>query len=354
VTPPDYDFLRQVLKQRSGLALSADKHYFLESRLLPLARQAGLNGLGELVLALKTGRDTALLAAVVEAMTTNESFFFRDKTPFEHFRRVIMPALLAARWQSRALRIWCAAAASGQEPYSIAMCLREMARAIAGWRIEILATDLSGAVLDRARQGLYSQFEVQRGLPIKLLVKYFTQVGELWQIAPEVRAMVKYRRFNLLTDFASLGTFDVILCRNVLIYFDQDTKSDPCGSDIERRLSCPRCDGNRDRLVRSVQNGDRQTGSLHGQRPQFTPSGAARNDAGAAPPDSYQRRPIKLISTSKSPGRKPGLRDTKEEIRLGFWPLLLMAPAARSRGPIPSRCNSCHWRRWRAFSGACK
>lgn len=159
MTPPDYDFLRQVLKQRSGLALSADKHYFLESRLLPLARRAGLNGLSELVLALKTGRDTALLAAVVEAMTTNESFFFRDKTPFEHFRRVIMPALLAARWQSRALRIWCAAAASGQEPYSIAMYLREMARAIAGWRIEILATDLSGAVLDRARQGLYSQFE---------------------------------------------------------------------------------------------------------------------------------------------------------------------------------------------------
>jgi chemotaxis protein methyltransferase CheR len=232
VTPPDYDFLRQVLKQRSGLALSADKHYFLESRLLPLARQAGLNGLGELVLALKTGRDAALLAAVVEAMTTNESFFFRDKTPFEHFRRVIMPALLAARRQSRVLRIWCAAAASGQEPYSIAMCLREMARAIAGWRIEILATDLSGAVLDRARQGLYSQFEVQRGLPIKLLVKYFTQIGELWQIAPEVRAMVKYHRFNLLADFASLGTFDVILCRNVLIYFDQDTKS-----DVLRRLA---------------------------------------------------------------------------------------------------------------------
>ena len=232
MTPPDYDFLRQVLKQRSGLALSADKHYFLESRLLPLARQAGLNGLGDLVLALKTGRDAALLAAVVEAMTTNESFFFRDKTPFEHFRRPIMPALLGARRQSRALRIWCAAAASGQEPYSIAMCLREMARAIAGWRIEILATDLSDAVLDRARQGLYSQFEVQRGLPIKLLVKYFTQVGELWQIAPEVRAMVKYRRFNLLADFASLGTFDVILCRNVLIYFDQDTKS-----DVLRRLA---------------------------------------------------------------------------------------------------------------------
>jgi chemotaxis protein methyltransferase CheR len=201
VTPLDYDFLRQALKQRSGLALGADKHYFLESRLLPLARQAGLGGVGDLVLALKTGRDAALMAAVVEAMTTNESFFFRDKTPFDHFRRLIMPALLAARRQSRAIRIWCAAAASGQEPYSIAICLREMASAIAGWRIEILATDLSGAVLDRARQGLYSQFEVQRGLPIKLLVKYFTPVGEQWQIAPEVRAMVKYRPFKSSCGF---------------------------------------------------------------------------------------------------------------------------------------------------------
>lgn len=232
MTPLDYDFLRQALKEYSGLALGADKHFFLESRLLPLARQAGLSSVGDLVLALKTGRDATLMAAVVEAMTTSESFFFRDKTPFDHFRRLIMPALLAARRQSRSIRIWCAASASGQEPYSIAICLSEMASVIANWRIEILATDLSGAVLDRARQGLYSQFEVQRGLPIKLLVKYFTRVGELWQIAPELRAMVKYSRFNLLADFASLGTFDVILCRNVLIYFDQDTKS-----DVLRRLA---------------------------------------------------------------------------------------------------------------------
>ena len=232
MTPLDYDFLRYALKQRSGLALAADKHYFLESRLLPLARQAGFAGVGELVLALKSGRDTALMDAVVEAMTTNESFFFRDKTPFDHFRRIVMPALLAARRQSRSIRIWCAAAASGQEPYSIALCLKEMERATAGWRIEILATDLSGAVLDRARRGLYSQFEVQRGLPIKLLVKYFTQVGEQWQIAPKIRTMVKYHRFNLLSDFASLGSFDLILCRNVLIYFDQNTKS-----DVLRRLA---------------------------------------------------------------------------------------------------------------------
>jgi chemotaxis protein methyltransferase CheR len=212
--------------------LGADQHHFLESRLLSLTRQNGFAGMGELVMALKTGRDGALMTSVVEAMTTNESFFFRDKTPFEHFRRTIMPALLAARRQSRTIRIWCAAAASGQEPYSVAICLREMASAIAGWRIEILATDLSDAVLDRARQGLYSQFEVQRGLPVKLLVKYFSRVGELWQIAPEVGAKVKFRRFNLLSDFASLGSFDVILCRNVLIYFDQDTKT-----EVLRRLA---------------------------------------------------------------------------------------------------------------------
>jgi len=146
--------------------------------------------------------------------------------PFEHFRNVIMPALIAARRSSRSIRIWCAAASTGQEPYSLAMCLKTMEREIAGWRIDILATDLSGEVLEKARQGLYSQFEVQRGLPIQLLIKHFAQVGELWQIAPELRAMVKYRQFNLLSEFTQLGLFDVIFCRNVLIYFDQQTKID--------------------------------------------------------------------------------------------------------------------------------
>jgi chemotaxis protein methyltransferase CheR len=159
-------------------------------------------------------------------MMTNESFFFRDKVPFEHFRNVIMPALMVSRRASRSIRIWCAAASTGQEPYSLAMCLKTMEREIAGWRIDILATDLSGEVLEKARQGIYSQFEVQRGLPIQLLIKHFAQVGELWQIAPELRAMVKYRQFNLLSDFAQLGLFDVIFCRNVLIYFDQQAKID--------------------------------------------------------------------------------------------------------------------------------
>jgi len=226
VTPVDYDFLRTYLKGRSGLVLSADKQYLVESRLLPVARKAGLANLAELVAALKLAQDPALMTTVVEAMTTNESFFFRDKMPFEHFRSTIMPALLAARRSSRTIRIWSAAAATGQEPYSLAMCLKEIEAEIAGWRIELLATDLSGEVLEKARNGLYTQFEVQRGLPIQLLIRHFAQFGELWQIAPELRAMVRYRQLNLLADFSQLGSFDLIFCRNVLIYFDQQTKTD--------------------------------------------------------------------------------------------------------------------------------
>jgi len=224
--PADFDFLRVSLKRRSGLVLSADKEYLLESRLLPVARKAGFDRLGALVDALKGENAEALMTAVVEAMTTNESFFFRDKMPFENFRTIMLPVLQAVRRHSRAIRIWCAAASTGQEPYSLAMALSETNGALAGWRIEVIATDISNAVLEKARQGLYSQFEVQRGLPIQLLIKYFSQNGEMWQIAPEIRAMVRYRQLNLLSDFSELGKFDLIFCRNVLIYFDQETKVD--------------------------------------------------------------------------------------------------------------------------------
>jgi chemotaxis protein methyltransferase CheR len=224
MTPADFDYLRKRLKERSGLVLSADKQYLVESRLLPVARSAGFANLGELVRALMLGNADVLMTAVVEAMMTHESFFFRDKLPFDHFRQTVMPALIAARSNVRTIRIWCAAASTGQEPYSLAMCLSEMQQKIAGWRIELLATDLGNDVLEKARQGLYSQFEVQRGLPIQLLIKHFTQVGELWQIAPDIRSMVKYQQLNLLADFAKLGRFDLILCRNVLIYFDTETK----------------------------------------------------------------------------------------------------------------------------------
>jgi len=222
VTPIDYEFLRKLLKERSGLDLSADKQYLVESRLIPLARKAELPGIAELVGKIKAG-SAALTAEVVEAMTTNETFFFRDKIPFDHLRESILPALVQARASRRSLRIWCAASSTGQEPYSIAMCVKEFA-GLAGWRVEIVATDLSQEVLEKSKAGIYSQFEVQRGLPIQMLVKYFTQTGELWQLKADLRAMVQHRQLNLLQDFSHLGTFDVIFCRNVLIYFDQDTK----------------------------------------------------------------------------------------------------------------------------------
>ncbi|QQO35791.1 protein-glutamate O-methyltransferase CheR [Bradyrhizobium diazoefficiens] len=224
MTPTDYEYLRKFLKERSGLDLSPDKQYLVESRLLPLARKASLPGIPDLVLKIRNG-DGRLATDVVEAMTTNETFFFRDKIPFDHLRDSIMPRLIQARAARKSLRIWSAASSTGQEPYSIAMCLKEMGAALAGWRIEIVATDLSQEVLEKSKAGVYSQFEVQRGLPIQLLMKYFTQSGDVWQLKADVRAMVQFRQLNLLQDFSHLGTFDVIFCRNVLIYFDQDTKA---------------------------------------------------------------------------------------------------------------------------------
>ena len=223
MTPSDYEYLRKLLKDHSGLDLSADKQYLIESRLLPLSRKCGVPGIGDLVQKMKGG-SSLIIAQVVEAMTTNETFFFRDKVPFEHFRDTIIPEMLRARANRKSIRIWCAAGSTGQEPYSLAMSLKEMGAVLAGWRVEIIATDLSNEVLEKSKSGVYSQFEVQRGLPIQLLVKYFKQNGELWQISPELRAMVQHRQLNLLHDFSQLGAFDVIFCRNVLIYFDQDTK----------------------------------------------------------------------------------------------------------------------------------
>jgi len=223
VTPPDYEYLRKFLKDQSGLDLSADKQYLIESRLLPLARKSGLPGISELVQKMRSG-SSLFVNQVVEAMTTNETFFFRDKLPFDHFRESIMPEMLRARANRKSIRIWCAAGSTGQEPYSLAMCLKEMGAVLNGFRVEILATDLSQEVIEKSRAGVYSQFEVQRGLPIQMLVKYFKQTGELWQLNADIRGMVQHRQLNLLHDFTGLGKFDIIFCRNVLIYFDQETK----------------------------------------------------------------------------------------------------------------------------------
>jgi chemotaxis protein methyltransferase CheR len=222
----EYDHLRKLLKERSGLMLSSDKQYLMESRLLPIVRRLGLASLGALVAKLRGAGAESLIVEVVEAMTTNETFFYRDKAPFDNFSEAIIPALLAARADRRRIRIWCAAASTGQEPYSLAICLKEMGSRLAGWRVDILATDLSLEVLAKAGAGVYSQFEVQRGLSVRHLIKYFAQSGDTWQVSPEIRGMVQFRPLNLLHEFSQLGSFDVVFCRNVLIYFDQPTKLD--------------------------------------------------------------------------------------------------------------------------------
>lgn len=223
--PEDFDFVSKLIKSRSGLVLTQDKLYLLESRLMPIARKRNLKDLTELIGALR-GHDRALIEEVVEAMTTNESFFFRDTKPFDQFRHVVLPHMIKARATKRHLRIWCAAASSGQEPYSLAMILQEFASQLAGWRIEIIGTDISRDILNKAKAGLYSQFEVQRGLPIQLLVKHFQKKDDMWQISQDLRSRVQYREYNLLDDLKPLGQFDVVYCRNVLIYFDQVTKTD--------------------------------------------------------------------------------------------------------------------------------
>lgn len=221
----DFEIMANLLKERSGLVLSQDKAYLLESRLSSVARKWDFSGFDKLSGALRVGGNEQLVRDVTEAMTTNESFFFRDTKPFDQFREIVLPQMMATRGSNRSFKIWCAACSSGQEPYSLAMILKEKSAALAGWNIEILATDLSEEILGKATKGEYTQFEVQRGLPVTLLVKYFTQNGERWQIKPEIQRMVRFKPFNLLDNPVTLGKFDVVFCRNVLIYFDQETKA---------------------------------------------------------------------------------------------------------------------------------
>ena len=221
----DLEHLAKLLKEQSGLVITPEKAYLLENRLAPVARKWGLETIDALVAAMRTRADHKMIKDVVDAMTTNESLFFRDMKPFDNLRDLLLPELMKARAASRRIRIWSAACSSGQEPYSIAMLLTELGAKVNGWRFEIVATDLSTEIIGRAKQGSYSQFEIQRGLPITMLVKYFTQDGEKWRISDKIRNMVQYREFNLLDHPRMLGQFDIVFCRNVLIYFDQPTKT---------------------------------------------------------------------------------------------------------------------------------
>jgi len=239
VKPDDFAFFTKYIYDQTGLVLGPDKMYLIESRLAPLARKYNVANIDLLVGQLRTARTNDLQRDIVDAMMTNESFFFRDGKPFDQFRQLVLPGLLQSRAAKKSFRIWCAAASTGQEPYTLAMILKEEAAKLAGWRVDIVGTDISHDALERAKSGVYTQFEVQRGLPIQLLVKYFKQQGDKWGIAPEIRSAVQYRSFNLLSEFASLGSFDVIFCRNVLIYFDQKTK----GQILDRMAKLMPADG---------------------------------------------------------------------------------------------------------------
>ena len=224
--PQDFQYLSDILKKRSGLALTEDKAYLIESRLLPIARTQGLQDIGQLCNLLITKPSEKLLVEITEAMTTNESSFFRDIKPYEALRNIVLPQLMARPSVMKNIRIWSAACSTGQEPYTISICLKEDAAKLAGWNFEIIATDLASKVVDKAKEGIYSQFEAQRGLPIQILMKYFSPLPDTsWQIKDAVRSSVQFKLQNLLEEYTSLGRFDMVFCRNVLIYFDDPTKA---------------------------------------------------------------------------------------------------------------------------------
>ena len=222
--PAAFAALADLLKTKSGLIIGPDKTYLLETRLGPILKRTGLPDLNTLADRVKRAPLDPLARDVVEAMTTNESFFFRDDKPFQHFRSQALPRLLAARPGSATLRIWSAASSSGQEAYSLAMILAECKASLGARSVEIVGTDIARDQLNRAQQGLYTQFEVQRGLPVQMLMRYFKKEDANWRISEAIRSMVKFREWNLLGDLRGLGRFDIVFCRNVLIYFDQPTK----------------------------------------------------------------------------------------------------------------------------------
>lgn len=223
----DFAFLAEFLRRRSGLSITSEKAHLIESRLKPVASRLGFKTAAELVRRLRT-EDETLSRVVTDAMTTNETSFFRDKAPFDQFRDVMLPALSAARRNDSRLRIWSSAASSGQEAYSLAMII-EATASLAGWTIDLIASDINAEMVERGKEGLYSQFEVLRGLPIQMLARHFHHDGGEWRLSSSIRNRVRFELFNLLDSYEPLGQFDVIFCRNVLIYFDQQMKLDVLG-----------------------------------------------------------------------------------------------------------------------------
>ncbi|PKP68513.1 MAG: chemotaxis protein CheR [Alphaproteobacteria bacterium HGW-Alphaproteobacteria-5] len=222
----EFDYLRKLLYDRSGLVITKDKSYLIESRLRPLAREYDYDDVETLVGTLYQLKNEKMISEVVDAMTTNETLFFRDSWPFQLLRNRLLPNIILSNSGVKRIRIWSAACSSGQEPYSIAMTVAELGAAFGGAQVEICATDISPTVLERAKQGRYSEFELSRGLPEAMRSRYFVADGGHWRVRDALREMVTFRSYNLLDDplAAGLGTFDIVFCRNVLIYFDEATR----------------------------------------------------------------------------------------------------------------------------------
>jgi chemotaxis protein methyltransferase CheR len=221
----DFTFLTGLVRDQSGIVLDAGKEYLIETRLMPVANAAGLKSLSELANSLRKSPKGMLADKVVDAMTTNETTFFRDFFPFEDIRKTVLPDLMRNRSAVKELNIWCAAASSGQEPYSLAMLILENFPSLAtDWKLNFIATDISREMLDRCQKGAYSQLEVNRGLPAALLARYFTHSGSSWILSDRVRKLVQFKPLNLIDGYPPHSQVDLVLIRNVLIYFDVETK----------------------------------------------------------------------------------------------------------------------------------
>jgi chemotaxis protein methyltransferase CheR len=220
----DFDYIRSLLQERSGMVLGKEKKYLVESRLTPLAKKSGYTSLLDFITQLRSQPPNDLHRKVVEALMINETHFYRDTHPFETIKAKILPELINRRSTSRQMNLWCAAASTGQEPYSLVMLLAESFPNLASWDIQCIASDLSREVLERGKLGCYNQQEINRGLPAELLGKYFFRNGTQWQIAEQIRRRVDFRNLNLVLPWPSLPPMDLILMRNILIYLDLETK----------------------------------------------------------------------------------------------------------------------------------
>ena len=220
----DFDYVRTVLKQRAAIVIDPGKEYLVEARLTPIARAMGCDGLGGLFDKLKAGPNSPLMTRVIEAMTTNETSWFRDMHPFEALRTKVIPEVLATRAAERTIRMWCGAASSGQEPFTVLIMLAERFPQLKDWTIDFVATDLSSEMIAKCQSGKFSQLEMNRGMPTPLLLKYFEREGLDWRVKPEIRSRVTFKTMNLATPWPQMRTMDIVFLRNVMIYFDVPTK----------------------------------------------------------------------------------------------------------------------------------